>query len=443
MIRCRRCGITYKDDATLCLRCMNPLPKTAKKQTDRKPVRKEVLDRLIAEKSTKNVLIATATPRPRKFGPKSQIETSSSESVVFRESSGISVTNNTVLRRVVTKEEVSKTSETVAIEHPIQNILPAKEIVPDTNTSKNEISLAKEPSVSVTEKETFKQDVSKLAEAIKGLEPDKTIEGIDPRLGDIRVDEVEKLVSIINNLENANEIYARSQERILFDRGYVLQSGFITHLNIFDLGITILPNNLASLQKLSSLDLERNNFENFPDGLDKLTSLKNLNVSENKLKEQSSSVGRLTNLTSLWLYDNEITKIPQSLGTLTNLELLDLRGNKLTTDDLDPIWQLRNLKYLSLESNNLKSLPEYLDTLTDLEVLLVGHNPLESFPDISNLRKLKELSLYGTKLKYAPESILFLPNLHTLDLWNTGINPDDWVLMELKEAGVIIKIDSH
>lgn len=449
MIRCRKCGITYHDNATLCLRCMNPLPKPTGKNVVRKPVRQEVLDKLIAERNPKNILIATATPRPRKLSIGSL-----GDSTVTKETSNVSAMNTTVSQKpdvhIVSKLSTpspvtveQKTPDELSSKLVIQEAIPTPEPVLETSTPKEELSTsAKATVIPAPEKIPYKQELSKLMDAIKELDPDKTVEGIDPRLGDIRVDEIERLSSIVTNLENAEEIYARSKDRILFDRGYVLQSGYITHLNIFNLELTTLPDNLVSLQKLTSLDLERNNFDAIPDGLDKLPSLVSLNVSENKLTELSSAVRKLTQLKSIWLYDNSIAKIPSELSLLTNLELLDLRGNKLTSKDLDPIWQLTKLKYLSLESNNLNSLPENLDTLTDLEVLLVGHNPLEVFPDISNLRKLKELSLYGTKLKYAPESMLFLPNLQTLDLWNTAINPDDWILMELRDAGVIIKMDN-
>ena len=61
-----------------------------------------------------------------------------------------------------------------------------------------------------------------------------------------------------------------------------------------------------------------------------------------------------------------------------------------------------------------------------------------SLPDLVQLKNLKELSLYNTKLAVVPDSLMALSNLKTLDIWNTKIKPDDWILKQLKEAGVNI-----
>lgn len=486
MIRCRKCGITYKDDATLCLRCMNPLPRPTGKESERKPVRKEALERVYAERKRSSVLIATATPPPhhqkivatatspppRKSQSESHNDGPSPISAPLEENSNTSITETPVPQEPVKNEEtlnistttmglleqlkklnessepsaeVDKVSEEEMTSDPsvTQSITPTGSNS-ETSTSSQVKPSLEEPTKVPTEDEKFKKELNQLKDEIAKLEPNTTIEKINPQFGEIRVDELQKYFTIIDSLENAEALYAQSKEKLSFNRGYMLESGYITQLNISDFGLSaVLPDKLSSLQRLSALDLERNNFETFPDGLERISKLENLNISECGMKDLSGSVGKLTNLTSLWLYENEITKIPTNLGSLENLELLDLRGNKLGENNLAPIFELKKLKFLSLASNNLRLISNKLDELTELETLLIGDNPLEDFPDISNLKNLKQLSLYDTKLKYVPESLLFLPNLRTLDIWNTPIKSNDWIIMELKEAGVVIKMDSN
>ena len=452
----------------MCLRCFNPLPQSTGFETVRKPVRREALDRVIAERKPKNILIATATPRPHhqkiiatatppprhKNVAEYHDDTSLTSTTPMQENSNVSTTETSVTDDSVKSEETLKISPgTMGLlqqlkelneisEIPDSKLTPSKNSFSETSTSSKLQPSAVESTEVLSEDEKFKRELNKLKDDITKLEPDQTIEKINPHFGAIRVDELQKYFAIIDSLENAEVLYAQTKEKLSFNRGYVLESGYITQLSFSEIGLSVIPGYLSSLQKLSALDLERNMFEDFPDGLDRLPNLESLNVSECGMKIIPSSVSKLVSLKSLWLYDNELTELPAKLNSLENLELLDLRGNKLGTSEINQIYDLKKLKFLSLESNDLKSISERIDELTELETLLIGDNPIEDFPDISNLKNLKELSLYDTKLKYVPESILFLPNLQKLDLWNTGIKPHDWILQELKEAGVDIKISN-
>ena len=59
MIHCKYCGITYRDSATLCLRCRIPLPRPAYVRSN-KTIRQDS----IKTESANKTLIATATPPP-------------------------------------------------------------------------------------------------------------------------------------------------------------------------------------------------------------------------------------------------------------------------------------------------------------------------------------------------------------------------------------------
>ena len=472
MIRCRTCGITYKDHATICLRCLTPLKETKKAINDTEKKSVNVETNPIVHKD-KMVLIATATPRPshRSSTIHSLPNKNTPQTNLFEELEAIShqKVESDISSTIGSSFEATLSAELEAISHqktepdiPPTNIISSQsnlstelesalsqqtfkpELTPSKDSSsQSDITPENPPNVSQQldseiSLAKYKLELTQLKESIKGFDPETSIGQINPLFGDIKASEVEKLYSILIDLPKVEEIYLRSQDRVSFDRGYTLENGYITHLNISNLDITHLPAHLESLEHLTVLDLEHNKLETFPDELVNLPKLEGLNLSENKLKILPRSIGKLTHLKYLWLYDNELEELPSELNQLTYLELLDLRGNKFVNRNIDPIYELKKLKFLSLESNNIKSLSDNLDYLTELETLFLGDNPIETFPDISNLKNLKELSLYGTKLNFVPESILFLPLLKSLDIWNSQIKLEDWILKELKEAGVYI-----
>ena len=472
MIRCRTCGITYKDHATICLRCLTPLKETKDiiQETEKKSVHIEMNPIIQKEKM---VLIATATPPPphksstvprlqNKNSPQtnlsaeleaishekavSNISTStknSFEATLSAELDAIShekvESDPTPSNKIFTRSNLSTELETALSQQPLNpDLISSKDSSSQGNHSpgnSSDVSQKLDSEISLTK---YKLELAQLKESVKGFDPDKSIGQINPLFGDIKASEVENLYSILIDLQKVDEIYVRSPDRVSFDRGYTLENGYITHLNISNLEITHLPSHLESLEHLTVLDLEQNKLDTFPEELVNLHKLEGLNLSENKLKVLPNSIGKLNNLKYLWLYDNELEELPTELNQLPYLELIDLRGNKFANKNIDPIYKLKKLKFLSLESNNIKSLSENLDNLTELETLFLGDNPIETFPDISNLRNLKEISLYGTKLKFVPESILFLPLLRSLDIWNSQIKLEDWILKELKDAGVYI-----
>ena len=191
MIRCRKCGITYKDTATMCLRCFNPLPKPSGKVPVRKPVRKEVLDRIKVGKRSSNIPIATATPLPRKIANRLKGDNASPSSEDTGEVSTVLTVNKKETLASLPAKEVSNVSaientlshHEVTAETTIPEISTTKESLPNHYFSKEELLSEKDTVVVVSYKDTFKQELSDLMDAIKEFEPDKIIGDIYSQFG--------------------------------------------------------------------------------------------------------------------------------------------------------------------------------------------------------------------------------------------------------------------
>lgn len=66
MIHCKYCGITYRDSATICLRCRNPLPRPTYIRTPEQK-QKPIETVLTSNVGNKPIKIATATPPPSRL----------------------------------------------------------------------------------------------------------------------------------------------------------------------------------------------------------------------------------------------------------------------------------------------------------------------------------------------------------------------------------------
>jgi Leucine-rich repeat (LRR) protein len=236
-----------------------------------------------------------------------------------------------------------------------------------------------------------------------------------------------------------DEAYRRAEERI----EEALRFG-AEQLDLSDMELTELPESVARLTRLRSLNVSKNQLTTLPKALGQLTQLRSLNVSKNQLTTLPKALGQLTQLQTLRLYLNQLTALPEWLGQLTQLQMLSLWGNQLThlpeslgrltrlqTLDLSrseltalPEWvcQLTQLQTLDLTDNQLTALPESLDRLTQLQTLDLSVNPLTALPEwLGQLTELRELGLLSTQLTSLPESLGQLAQLQRLSLWGNQL----------------------
>jgi internalin A len=171
------------------------------------------------------------------------------------------------------------------------------------------------------------------------------------------------------------------------------------------------------------LDLSGLGLTTVPEAIASLTNLQWLSLSGNQLTSVPEAIASLTNLQSLYLFDNQLTSVPEAIASLTNLQLLNLSFNQLTSVP-EAIATLTNLQSLYLDNNQLTSLPEAIASLTNLQLLNLSFNQLTSVPEaIANLTNLQSLDLESNQLMSLPEGIKLLTQLQRLYLHdNDGLN---------------------
>ena len=190
-------------------------------------------------------------------------------------------------------------------------------------------------------------------------------------------------------------------------------------LDLSGLGLTEVPEAIASLTQLETIDLSYNQLTELPEAIAALTQLQTLYLSSNQLTELPEAIGYLTNLEDLSIYYNKLTELPKSIVNLTQLSRLGLSDNPFGNLPID-IQKLMALEELYIGNIGLSSLPDWVGNLYALKELEIDGNQLRELPDsLGNLVRLKRLYLggqnrVGNPLKDLPSCIRFLTNLENL-----------------------------
>ncbi|KAL7749242.1 hypothetical protein RI367_005394 [Sorochytrium milnesiophthora] len=137
----------------------------------------------------------------------------------------------------------------------------------------------------------------------------------------------------------------------------------LTHLeslNLYSNQLTTLPTRINELSKLTHLTVSNNKLEELPAGFGSCPSLVYLDLSVNKIRTLKAHFGYLTSLRALHLADNKLTELPAEVGNLVQLRTLVLRDNRLT-ELPRTLGKLVHLTVLHVEGNHdLRVLPKEL-----------------------------------------------------------------------------------
>eukprot|EP01060_Flectonema_neradi_P018342 TRINITY_DN25148_c0_g1_i1.p1 TRINITY_DN25148_c0_g1~~TRINITY_DN25148_c0_g1_i1.p1 ORF type:complete len:246 (+),score=50.60 TRINITY_DN25148_c0_g1_i1:39-776(+) len=177
---------------------------------------------------------------------------------------------------------------------------------------------------------------------------------------------------------------------------------------------------LKKVTTLRSLDLSNNGLKGDIDGVARHTELKKLYLGNNKL--QRLSLDKLSVLEELTATNNVIQNIDLT-GNLRLKKLL-LSKNLLTTVMVSPECQL---KEIDLSNNKLKSIPTQIMQLPSLTSLNVSHNSIAGI-DTSvpiKCKSLQQLILTSNKITTLPRELFTDTKLHTLDIDDNVIQPED------------------
>ena len=135
----------------------------------------------------------------------------------------------------------------------------------------------------------------------------------------------------------------------------------VRSLTVEETGMRAVPDHVAFLSGLVSLDLGRDAIGHVSDCLGHLPRLRDVNLSNNPLGHFPPALLDCTGLSHLALIDTGLVHVPEALGRLVNLTSLILRDNRLTTLPAS-LGRLRRLTRLSVVGNPLRELPrEILD----------------------------------------------------------------------------------
>lgn len=212
-----------------------------------------------------------------------------------------------------------------------------------------------------------------------------------------------------------------------------------TELYLANKNMSVLPNAVAKLRKLTILDIQNNQITQLPEKIGNLTQLKTISLINNRLTSLPESFSNLKLLSgSLDLSNNRLTSLPSQIGNLQNITSLNLSKNNTQTYyyyndvwyyDICPaygtlktlpesIGNLTNLTSLNMECSGLESLPESFGNLTNVNDLKLRSNNLASLPNsFGNLSSLSgSLVITNNKLASLPESFGQLTNLTSINL---------------------------
>jgi adenylate cyclase len=235
--------------------------------------------------------------------------------------------------------------------------------------------------------------------------------------------------------------------------------------------ISVLPNSLGHLVKLSCLSVQGNNLETLPSEISQLAELKELDAQKNNIKFLPKEIWLCGSLQVLNCSSNLLDAFPEPFtgtpdmspispkkesenGFLPNfnppsffassrnhppplslsLRRLLLGDNRFTDDIWGPLSLFMELRTLNLCFNELYEIPPEGLCHQHLYELYLSGNNLASLPadDIEKLSYLRVLAVNGNKLQTLPAEIGKLRKLLVLDVGNNVLKynisnwPYDW-----------------
>lgn len=180
---------------------------------------------------------------------------------------------------------------------------------------------------------------------------------------------------------------------------------------------------LQHFVNLNVLDLSHFGLSTVPQKIAQMPKLATLNLSNNQLTIGFGNLSSLAKLTELNISGNALTKIPNELATLTALVSLNASNNNFTTNFAGPLATFKNLEWLSFQGNQITSFPAEIQQLTKLVHLNFGDNKIaDGFHNLRVLKNLEQIFLDKNEISAFPETLLQLKNLQMLSLTNNKIS---------------------
>lgn len=168
---------------------------------------------------------------------------------------------------------------------------------------------------------------------------------------------------------------------------------------------------------LQRLDLDSNQLMEVEDSAARLTALTHLALTNNTIRKIGNAVfASLTRLETLLLQRNEMLLLPDSIMCLERLSTLDVSFNQLYALP-HGFGSLTSLTVLRLAYNDLELSSMTFDSLSNLEHLILTSNRLAGIPHtFAALKKLTVFHIGGNMFSVEPQH-QFLKTLETSQRW--------------------------
>jgi len=236
---------------------------------------------------------------------------------------------------------------------------------------------------------------------------------------DINVNEKLRRHQVFYAIGKLKQIIAEGKyyhkDKLLLTRG-----GYVVGLNLYNWGLTEIPESIGNLKHLQALDLSYSQFKTLPESMEKLSSLKNLSLNSNFNLETIPNPIR--NLSKNLFIKKYVKRglAPKEALALALLEVLSgevmeefPEGKKLW--ELEPVWHhykvnkngdISEICLHQSEVMHIVLFPNEICTLKNLEVLYLLDHWIKTIPPcISRLKKLRILDLSFNNIKSMPSSI--------------------------------------
>ena len=135
----------------------------------------------------------------------------------------------------------------------------------------------------------------------------------------------------------------------------------------------IEPAWLGNIKWAEKILLVSNFLQRVPDNIHILDKLSCLDLSKNQLKTIPVCLLEMPSLCNLWLSENKIAELPNQCNWSSSLKTLDLNDNLLQT--LPKSMAKAKLTSLHVARNNLYYLPPWIEQMASLQLLDVSGNP--------------------------------------------------------------------
>jgi Leucine-rich repeat (LRR) protein len=242
-------------------------------------------------------------------------------------------------------------------------------------------------------------------------------------LQDLRYSENEiSHIDIPDTLPNLRQLHTLKSAQNLASELFL---PYFTVISITDLDfsgnlLARVPDELATLHNLVTLNLSKNKLRCLSSNIGGLTCLKQMFIQCNQLKHLSASFPELQELQVLKMHDNPLKKCPFELRFITGLTKLTLSGCSLKKILED--YQGKCMIMMTMSNNDFTSIPPNIMNMHALQTLTFNSNSLTEVPStICGLTRLTELWLSDNNISVLPETLYEMTSLVILALDGNNI----------------------